>query len=360
MVRLGYWQIWTEPERAQAWCERVWQQPPLFACALGFTETALVPDISAAGATPQARRYTALADAEILHRGFSARLPTAPAGYPSPVVISRALCESLGLRLRLINCGLPESLPYLESVGGLPARCVSTGAALPIAIVEALWQAGLRWGQQQQAAYVVLGECVAGGTTTALAVLLGLGLAAAGMVNSSHPVGNHAQKLVLVQQGLRALRPRASAFKILAAVGDPMQPFVAGAALALSQTRPVMLAGGSQMLAIYALMQRLATETQTPWQPDQVVVGTTRWVAADPTANTVGLAQLVGTVPLLSTSLSFRYARYPQLAAYEQGHVKEGVGAGGLAISASLYRQWGQAELLSAIEATYARVLTQP
>ncbi|NJK72830.1 MAG: TIGR00303 family protein, partial [Synechococcaceae cyanobacterium SM2_3_60] len=237
------------------------------------------------------------------------------------------------------------------------ARCVSTGAALPIAIVEALWQAGLRWGQQQKAAYIVLGECVAGGTTTALAVLLGLGWAAEGMVSSSHPVANHAQKRALVQQGLRKLRPRADAFEILAAVGDPVQPFVAAAAAALSQTRPVLLAGGTQMLAIYALLQRLAAETQTPWQPDHIVVGTTRWVVADPTGNTVGLAQVIGTVPLLSTSLSFRYARYPQLAAYEQGYVKEGVGAGGLAISASLYRQWGQLELLTAIEATYARLL---
>ncbi len=320
----------------------------------------MVAGISAAGATPEARRYTALADAEILQQGISSRLPTAPAGYPSPVVISRAICQSLDLELQLIDCGLPEHLPFLRQVGGQPARCVSTGAALPIASVERLWQAGLQWGAQQQAAYVILGECVAGGTTTALAVLLGLGRAAAGMVNSSHPVCNHGQKLAIATQGLRHLRPHASAFEILAAVGDPMQPFVAGAAVALSQTRPVMLAGGSQMLAVYALMQQLAAASQTPWQPNQVVVGTTRWVAADPTGNTVGLAQVIGTVPLLSTALSFRYARYPQLTAYEHGHVKEGVGAGGLAIGASLYRQWGQAELLTAIEATYGHLLAAP
>jgi NaMN:DMB phosphoribosyltransferase len=132
-------------------------------------------------------------------------------------------------------------------------------------------------------------------------------------------------------------------------VGDPMQPLVAGLAIAASRTRPVLLAGGTQMLAVYALMTALAAAEDCPWNPDNVVVGTTRWVAEDGTGDTVGLAHLTGAC-LMATQLSFAESRFEALRAYEQGFVKEGVGAGGCAIAASLYQGWGQPELLAAIE----------
>ncbi|NEP42780.1 MAG: TIGR00303 family protein, partial [Okeania sp. SIO2H7] len=76
-----------------------------------------------------------------------------------------------------------------------------------------------------------------------------------------------------------------------------------------------------------------------------------RWVAEDPTGDTVGLAEDIGSVPLIATQLSFANSRYPQFQAYEQGYVKEGVGAGGAAIASSLFAGWTQSQLLSAIEA---------
>jgi NaMN:DMB phosphoribosyltransferase len=59
---------------------------------------------------------------------------------------------------------------------------------------------------------------------------------------------------------------------------------------------------------------------------------------------------LIGSVPLIASQLSFASSRFHQLRAYEQGFVKEGVGAGGCAIAAHLYQHWGQRELLGAIE----------
>jgi uncharacterized protein (TIGR00303 family) len=138
--------------------------------------------------------------------------------------------------------------------------------------------------------------------------------------------------------------------ELVAAVGDPMQIVVAGMAIAASRSCGVMLAGGTQMLAVYALLRAIATTYALSWQPEQVVVGTTRWVAEDTTGDTIGLADLIGNVPLLATQLQFTTARYPQLQAYEQGYVKEGVGAGGCAIAASLYQNWNQEQLLQAIE----------
>ncbi|WP_017327906.1 nicotinate mononucleotide-dependent phosphoribosyltransferase CobT [Synechococcus sp. PCC 7336] len=357
---------YTQLDAARAWCQSVRGLQPFFACAVGFTETALIPGISAAGATPAARRWTAIADAEVLLQGYSSRLPTAPEGYPSPVVISQAICQQLDLPLAVFDCGLPERVPGAIAVQphspSTTAACLSTGRALSRDTVETLFECGLHWGERLAAEhpYVAIGECVAGGTTTALAVLMALGFDADGMVNSSHPVCNHPQKLALVRQGLAQLPDRPDALAIAAAVGDPVQPFAAGMTLSASRTMPVLLAGGTQMLAVYALARRLASEFHIPWQPSRVAVGTTRWVAEDPTGRTVDLAELLAPLPLLATQLSFLQSQFSQLQAYERGYVKEGVGAGGLAIAASLYADWSQPHLLAAIETTYTALLAMP
>ncbi len=140
-----------------------------------------------------------------------------------------------------------------------------------------------------------------------------------------------------------------------------MQIVAAGMAIAASCRCGVLLAGGTQMLAVYALAEALAltaslmNQYSLIWQPEQVVVGTTRWVAEDSTGDTVGLARKIGTVPLLATGLSFATSCYPQLQAYEQGYVKEGVGAGGCAIAAHLYQGWSQIQLLQTIESLVER-----
>ncbi|HAN46565.1 MAG TPA: hypothetical protein DCQ32_08445, partial [Cyanobacteria bacterium UBA8156] len=117
---------------------------PAFVSIVGFTETGLVPGISAAGATPAARRTTAIADAEVLVWGESRHFPLPPlvAGV-SPVWITRAIGQRLGWPIHVWNSGLPQrpTVPHLD-VGGQPARCVSTGMALPRSLVQRLWQGG--------------------------------------------------------------------------------------------------------------------------------------------------------------------------------------------------------------------------
>lgn len=151
----------------------------------------------------------------------------------------------------------------------------------------------------------------------------------------------------------------------MAAVGDPMQVVVAGMAIAASRSCGVMLAGGTQMLAVYALASAIAQTYDLSWEPTAVVVGTTRWVAEDSTGSTVELALNIGknsqypqmiVPPLLATQLSFADSRYPQLQAYEKGFVKEGVGAGAACIAANLYKNWQQNQLLQAIESQFQRL----
>ncbi|WP_138504982.1 nicotinate mononucleotide-dependent phosphoribosyltransferase CobT [Nostoc sp. PA-18-2419] len=379
--------IYTQKKQAEEWLRRYRSCLPVFACVLGFTETGLIPGISAAGRTPEDRKYTACADAEFLYYGAEHKpqypLPPLAAGA-SPVLISRAVFESLKIPVHLFNAGLPQApaVPLID-LGGTWAKCLSGGNAMEITTVHHLLKQGLLWGERLaaniQQGYLIIGECVVGGTTTALAILTGLGIEAAGKVNSSHPVCNHAQKWALVQAGLERMRgdgamgrwgtlgPSAppDPLKLVAAVGDPMQVVVAGMAIAASRSCGVLLAGGTQMLAVYALMSAIAQAYAFSWQPEQVVVGTTRWVAEDPTGATVDLAltfnkgsstQIAATPPLLATALNFSDSRYPQLRAYEQGFVKEGMGAGAACIAAHLSQDWQQNQLLAAIEAQLERL----
>lgn len=349
---------YTQSRRGEGWLGRVQGLRPTLVLTLGFTETGLVEGISAAGATPRDRRYTALADAEFMVNGLSSApkypLPPLQAGA-SPALISRAVIAAQKIPLVILDAGLPlpPTVPHTD-LGGKPAQCLSTGAALPLEVVHHLWQQGVAQGERLggESDYLLLAECVVGGTTTALGILTGLGLDAAERVNSSHPACNHNQKQTLVAEGLSRARlsRRPHPLAVAAAVGDPMQPMVAGLALAASRTRPVLLAGGTQMLAVYALMEAIASTENYDWNPANVVVGTTRWVAEDATGDTVGLAKLTGAC-LMATQLSFAESRFEALRAYERGFVKEGVGAGGCAIAASLYQNWGQGELLTAVEA---------
>ncbi len=355
--------IYSQQKKSEKWLEENQKRMPVFACILGFTATGLIPGISAAGATPEDRKYTAIADAEFLIKGIQSSyqypLPPLTNGV-SPVFISRAIIESLKIPIYLLNAGLPYPPPVPNiNLNGIPAHCLTTGNALPLGIINHLFEAGLKWGEKiakkSANSYLILSECVVGGTTTALAILTGLGINATGKVNSSHSQCNHQQKWSIVQNGLTQagfypmLQP-IDPFLLVAAVGDPMQIVAAGMAIAASRYMGVILGGGTQMLAVYALIRAIVKTNNISANLKQMVVGTTRWVAEDPTGDTVSLAKMIGEVPLLATQLSFAESSYPQLRVYEKGFVKEGVGAGGCAIAASLSYQWTQEILLQAIE----------
>ncbi|MEB3318253.1 MAG: TIGR00303 family protein [Cyanobacteriota bacterium] len=323
---------------------------------LAATESAAVPGISAAGATPESRRATAAADAELLVLGpEGARphaLPPLPAGV-TPALISHVVLRTLALTPLVVDlgCALAPAIPHLRlpsPAGGGAARCLSSGAAMAPRRVEALLDQGRRWGRRLAArsprAPLLLAECVPGGTTTALGVLSGLGVDAAGLVSGSLRQPAHDLKWSLVEQGLRTARERLGAgalgdpLGVVAALGDPMQPLAAG--LLLEATRggvPVMLAGGSQMAAVLALALALAWPEERCRLIQATALVTTRWVAEEPGSDLVRLLARLGghwqVEPLaFHGSLAFRGACHPALARYEEGYVKEGVGAGGLAL----------------------------
>ena len=336
---------------------------------LAGTDTAAIEGISAAGSTAESRRSTAAADAELLLLGPAAprthALPPLPAGV-SPALIGHVVLRELALlqRLQVVDLGAPLApavphlrLPGAESAG--PAACLSSGRAMDPARVAGLLQRGQHWGQQWQTpGPVLLSECVPGGTSTALAVLVGLGIGAQGLVGGSLPQPAHRLKAQLVQQGLgaAALSPdwapgidqNAWARRVLAAVGDPMQALAAGLCLSLaSGGTAVVLAGGSQMAAVLALALALVTAEQRPMLAANTVVVTTAWVLDDP-GNDLGLLMArIGErwgveLQLEASNLRFDRCNSRALRDYERGYIKEGVGAGGLAW---LWEQSGRSPL---------------
>ena len=357
--------IYSQLQQGHSWLQRYEGKQACFACILGFTATGLIPGISAAGATPQDRLYTAIADGEFLATGATATpqypLPYLTTGI-SPVFISRAIAEALDLPIYLFNAGLPIAPPYpIIDLQGVAANCVSSGYAMTEEMVRHLFERGMKWGEKLAATtdYLIIGECVVGGTTTALALLSGLGINAHRMVNSSHPRCNHEQKLAIAKAGLQKSGLNNlltnDPFTVVAAVGDPMQIVAAGMAITASRQGGVLLAGGTQMLAVYALIEQILNYTSLKAKMDRIVVGTTRWVADDRTGDTVKLARTIGNVSLLATGLNFATAKYPNFRAYEAGYVKEGVGAGGCAIYAHLSRGQTSIQLLSFIEDLFSR-----
>ena len=318
---------------------------------LAATETAAVPGISAAGATPASRLGTAAADAELLLRGPGSgrphALPPLPAGV-SPALISHVVLRELGLLERLVvadlGCAVAPAVPHLRlpgQEGDGPARCLSSGQAMALERVEALLARGRAWGQALPPGDpLVLAECVPGGTTTALAVLRGLGLAADGLVSGSLRRSAHALKAALVDQGLAAAALEGESTvpaRVLAAVGDPMQPLAAGLLLAAAgRGVPVLLAGGSQMAAVLAVALALASPAQRARLAAATWLATTAWVAEEPESDLERLLALIAArwqvEPRLRVAgLRFHACRSAALRDYERGFVKEGVGAGGLA-----------------------------
>jgi len=339
-----------------------------FLCIAG-THTSDIPGISAAGVNAEARRLTPCTDAEALLAGkalTAESIPVSPLGVASPVVITRACLSLLDIAVEVIDCGAfaPPAVPYRRA-GSRVASCLTTGKALHIDEVLALFEAGKAFGAEAAASYeyIVLAECVPGGTTTAMAVLTALGWNVYGMLSSSLPVDSHDRRQDLVVSGLIKAELRREVLKeqplhAVAAVGDPMQPFVAGVAYAAAEKIPVIFGGGSQMLAVYALLKALRSTASRDANPvlQNTVVATTKWVAFDPSARTPQLSAAL-CAPYVAACPDFNQSRHPGLKSYEQFHVKEGAGAGAAMTIAHVVGGCEQSRILAAIDRTYEELI---
>jgi uncharacterized protein (TIGR00303 family) len=326
--------------KAKNLLERLDKKKPLFSCVIGVTETAKIQGISAAGANPEITDYTPPADVELLHLGKCKCIPGVPVtpdGIPTPALITMSALNLADIPTLVVSAGLriKPQIPYVE-IGGCPGKDIRTGKALDNAEEVVSRAKILGENLSKTADYLVVGESIPGGTTTALSVLLAMGVDAKGKVSSSMPMNPHELKIKTAQEALKAANIKEGQFcddpvAAVSAVGDPMQPAAAGLIVGAAKNVPVIMAGGTQMAAVLAVVAGLNKDIL-----DNVAIGTTRWIVNDKTSDIRGLVSKIADVPVLAADLDFSQSQFDGLKAYEAGVVKEGVGCGGAATAAIL------------------------
>jgi len=324
--------------KAEAFLDELRGKKPLFILTIATTETAKIAGISAAGKYPEFTDYTPPADAELLQLGKCKSIsgvPVTPDGIPTPALITMSALRLADVPVLVCSGGLrvKPQIPFLE-VGGNPGRDIRSGNAVD-SVQEVIDRAVIAGENLAKAAdYLVIGESIPGGTTTALGVLSAMGVHAEGKVSSSMPDNPHDLKMETVKTGLAAAGESFgslanNALRAVTCVGDPMIPAFAGLVIGAAGQVPVLMAGGTQMTAVLAVVNALNPDVLC-----NVAIGTTRWVVADTSSDIRGIVKEVADVPVLAADLDFGGSRFAGLKAYEKGIVKEGVGAGGAAIAA--------------------------
>lgn len=326
-------------------------EKPLFVCVLGNTETAYIEGLSAAGKTAKLTDYTPAGDAELLETGNLIDIPTLPMtppyDTPTPALITRTALSLTGIPHVFVNAGLrvlPAKQVSLIDVGGKPGDDIRKQVA--VHNVEDVFNNAFKFGEKLAKDHdlIVIGESIPGGTTTANAVLQSLGYD--GNVSSSsdsNPLDLKKQVVAeaLESSGITFGSLRETPLKAVESVGDPMMVAVAGIAAGIGDT-PVVLAGGTQMASIFAVIKHMGYPT------DNIKIVTTSYVVRDESANFVELAAEIGA-EYEGADPEFGKSGFKGLQQYELGFVKEGVGAGGAIYLADMFGHTME-ELRSRIE----------
>lgn len=295
---------------------------------IGTTETATINGISAAGADPSVMKHTPAADAEIVEYGtsvFAPVLPKSPTGCPTPAIVSRAVRDILGFPVRTVTAGLthPTAVPRI-SLEANPGKDIREEVAVPA--TQTIYSNAKTVGSLLSADSIYLGESIPGGTTTAMGVLTALGEPNA--VSSSLPNNPQNLKQTVIAEGLQAseIRPGGLYGRPLDAItfmGDPVQAALMGIAEgALEAGISVILSGGTQMLAIAALLRHGGIDRP-------LTIATTSFIQQDDSANLKNPCKDLD-VELIVTDPEFDSANHIAFNRFCAGEAKEGVGMGGV------------------------------
>ncbi|WP_254769152.1 nicotinate mononucleotide-dependent phosphoribosyltransferase CobT [Salinilacihabitans rarus] len=319
--------------------------------AAGTTETALIDGISAAGAAPALTGHTPAADAEILVYGEPTAAPVtpvSPTGCPTPAAITRAVREVVGFDATVLDAGLsePTAAPTVD-LDAAPGRDVREPAAVPGAAT--IFERARAFGAGLPDDEVLVGETIPGGTTTALGVLAALGEPTG--VSSSLPENPLERKRRIVAEGLAASGVDRGdcadePFEAVRLMGDPVQTAVAGvAAGALAAGTDVTLAGGTQLVAVAALLRRAGVDAP-------LRLATTSFVAADRGRDLEAACERLDC-DLVVTDPDFDASDHVAMARYRAGEAKEGVAMGG---ALSLVPAWAMPTVRTRIETVCERL----
>ena len=312
------------------------------------TDTSQIKGISAAGINATSRRKTALADAEFLLFGASAdhkyKLPFLNAGV-TPALISYVCSKLISVSPIVVPIGINQK-PFfnhlvVEDQYLGPSSCLTTGKSMTRERVLNLYKKGIQIGKSSKQP-ILIAESVPGGTTTAQAVMEAFGLNVSNLVGSSLFIPPRELKRKVIHTGLlnANFKSEFDSFDVISSVGDPFQAFSMGLLIGTRlANQPVVLSGGSQMLAVILLALEFLDYRNKKDFIKEVFIASTGWLVNDNSLS--DLLDLINekhnvNIVGLSSPLNFKSSKYKELKDYELGHVKEGVGAGGISILAFL------------------------
>jgi len=342
--------------------EKIKRKNPCYICVIGNTETGKIPGISAAGENPEITDYTPAADCELLYYGECRCIPGVPItpdGIPTPALITMSALNLAELSKLVVIGGVRvyPQIPYIE-VGGSPGNDIRTGKA--VENVQEIINRSALLGENlaKHCDYLVIGESIAGGTTTALGVLTAMGIECKRKISSSMPVNPHELKEKIIEKGMNSAKISFGTYKnnpikAIECLGDPMIPAAAGLIIGAGKKIPIILAGGTQMTSVLAVVNILNSKVLK-----NIAIGTTRWIVEDKQSDIKGIVEQIAPVPIIAVDLDFNKLKPKGLKAYETGIVKEGVGAGGSSIAALTKNDDINVDiLLSEIEKNYEKLL---
>lgn len=341
----------------------------VFVFVISYTATSTVPGLTVAGANPELIKFTPPADAEFIHYGKCKSVNTIPAtpdGKPTPAIITKTALDISNIPVYVVDSGseIKPILPYV-SVHSPIGKNILHDPGIEFQKVIENYEMGKILGKQLSKVNdtIILGESIPGGTTTALGVMQAMGIDAFNKVSSSMPdnpnvLKNKVIEMAMARSGLSTGDCASDPFKAIYNLGDPMMPTTIGIAeAAISSGKRVILAGGTQMCCILAILKSLNIKLK-----DKVCIGTTSYLYNDKKSDIVDLVnQIDQEIPIYYIDLGLDKSTKKGLRAYSEGFVKEGAGAGGNAIAAFLNNEFlTQDDFLKSLEDNYTRTIEKP
>jgi uncharacterized protein (TIGR00303 family) len=317
-------------------CESLRGKKATFMLALSNTNTANIEGITQAG-IPGKIYLTPSLDAEFLTTGEVRSLDNiakTPKGVPTPALITRAvhLLKPFS-NIELLNLGL-EITPSIEyfkihDFEIKPSQSISDGANIS---AQELFQKGVEFGQNYTCKddYIILGESVPSGTTTAKATALALGYDCENSFSSSFKNVPNDVRETTIQNALKNIPAHSDIFTILGNISDNMIIFNAGFVLGINNKIPLILAGGTQMACVLLVINKILEVMQGEIDTSNLALATTSWIANDENSDIKKLLEMCN-FPINSYYADFDFAlsEHSALKLYDEGEAKEGVGAGG-------------------------------
>ncbi|VFJ15099.1 nicotinate mononucleotide-dependent phosphoribosyltransferase CobT [Candidatus Nitrosocosmicus franklandus] len=341
----------------------------VFVFIISHTATSTIPGITVAGANPELIKFTPPADAEYIHYGKCKSINTIPAtpdGKPTPAIITKTALDISNIPIYVVDSGseIKPILPYFN-IQSPVGRNILHEPGIEIQKAVENYEMGKILGYQLAKINdtIILGESIPGGTTTALGVMQAMGFNAYNKVSSSMPdnpndLKNKVIEMALARAGLDHGDCKNDVFKAISNLGDPMMPTTVGIAEAsISSGKRIILAGGTQMCCILAILKSLNIKIK-----DKVCIGTTSYLYDDEKSDICDLInQIDEEVPIYYVDLGLNKSTKKGLRAYSEGFVKEGAGAGGNTIAAFLNNEFlTQEDFLKRLEDNYTRTIERP